>query len=61
MQFPLTTILCMLGICICIDIIFRVFNIHVSWWNGTLRPDRPEESTKHDDTLDSQRKTPPAP
>jgi len=61
MQVPLTTILCMLGICVCIDIVFRVFNIHVSWWNGRFRPDQPEESPRHDTNTDTQPKAPPHP
>jgi len=58
MQFPLTTILCMLGICVCIDIIFRVFNIHVSWWNARLRPGGDEKGVTHEDTVPGQSKTP---
>jgi len=61
MRASLVTILCMLGVTVCIDIVLRIFKIRVSWWNGTFRPSRPEERAKHDDDVDSQPKAPPAP
>lgn len=60
MRQGLVTILCMLGICICIDIIFRAFDIHVSWWNGTLRPDRPERDQEHQKHADDAPNPPAA-
>jgi hypothetical protein len=57
MRASLVTILCMLGLCVCFDIILRIFNIRVSWWNGTLF-NTPKERNKTDETH-NDRGTPP--
>jgi hypothetical protein len=57
MRVPLSTILCMLGLCVCFDIVLRIFNIHVSWWNGTFFNTPNQRSTK--DETDNERGTPP--
>jgi len=59
MRAGLTTILCLLGICVCIDIILRIFNIHVSWWNGTFFNSPNERTSNHE--KDNEPGTPPPP
>ena len=60
MQVPLTTILCMLGLCLCFDIVLRIFNIHVSWWNGTFF-NTPKERSNDDDKHDAAGPKAPTP
>jgi hypothetical protein len=60
MRVPLGTILCMLGLCVCFDIVLRVFNIHVSWWNGTFLNSHPKRSND-DDKDDADRPQSPTP
>jgi hypothetical protein len=61
MRVPLSTILCMLGLCVCFDIVLRIFNIHVSWWNGTFRPNRHEGEQQHEEHPNDRKSPPSAP
>jgi len=57
MPAGLAIILCMLGLSVCFDIVLRIFDVHVSSWNGTLRANSPEKDKEQEkDVLD-----PPSP